>query len=161
MPQVIAERTVRLDAATAFELSQTTGDFRLKWDPFIHSQHLEGGATQAAKGVRTRTRSRMGLLMVSEYVSYVPGRNVGMKMVSGPWFFDQFGGGWRFSEHDDGTRLVWKYTFSCRPGWLRWLAHPVGEWLLGREIERRISAFATACGDDALIAEMRSISDAG
>ncbi len=94
MPQVVAERTVRLDAATAFELSQTTGNFRLKWDPFIHSQHFEGGATQAAKGVRTRTRSRMGLLMVSEYVSYVPGRNVGMKMVTGPWFFEQFGGGW-------------------------------------------------------------------
>lgn len=96
VPQVIAERTVQLDPATAFELSQTTGDFRLKWDPFIHSQHFEGRATRAAKGVRPRTRSRMGLLMVSEYVSYVPGRNVGMKMVSGPWFFEQFGGGWRF-----------------------------------------------------------------
>lgn len=157
MPQVIAERTVRLDAATAFELSQTTGDFRLRWDPFIHSQHFEGEARRAAKGVRTRTRSRMGLLMVSEYVSHVPGRNVGMKMVSGPWFFDQFGGGWRFSEHDGGTLLVWKYTFSCRPGWLRWLAHPVGEWLLGREIDRRISAFAAACDDPQLISDLKAL----
>lgn len=159
MSQVIAERTVQLDAATAFELSQTTGELRLKWDPFIHSQHFEGGASQAGNGVRTRTRSRMGLLMVSKYVSYVPGRNVGMKMITGPWFFEQFGGGWCFSEHDGGTRLLWKYTFSCRPGWFRWLAHPVGEWLLGREIERRISAFATACGNVALIAHRRSIAD--
>ncbi|WP_315915299.1 SRPBCC family protein [Arthrobacter sp. lap29] len=157
MPQVVAERTVLLDPASAFELSQTTGEFRRKWDPFIHSQHFQDGATKAGKGVRTRTRSRMGLLMVSEYVSYVPGRNVGMKMVSGPWFFAQFGGGWRFSECDGGTRLVWKYTFSCKPGWLRWLTHPVGVWLLGREIERRITAFAAACGNAELIAELQKI----
>ncbi len=40
----------------------------------------------------------MGLKMVSEYVSYTPPRNVGMTMVSGPWFFENFGGGgWRFT----------------------------------------------------------------
>lgn len=154
MPQVVAERIVRLDPGRAFELSQTTGEFRLKWDPFIHSQHFEGGATLPGKGVRTRTRSRMGLLMISEYVSFVPGRNVGMKMVTGPWFFEHFGGGWRFSAHDGGTKLVWKYTFSCKPVWLRWLAHPLGGWLLGREIEQRISAFATACEDPELLDEL-------
>lgn len=156
MPQVVASRFVHLDPASTFELSQTTGDFRLRWDPFIRSQHFEGGATKAAKGVRTRTRSRMGLLMVSEYVSHVPGHNVGMKMVTGPWFFEQFGGGWRFSGHDGGTQVVWKYTFSCRPGWLRWIAHPLGVWLLGREIERRISGFALACEDPELVAGMHS-----
>lgn len=50
MPAVIAERTVQLDPVTAFELSQTTGELRLQWDPFIRSQHFEGGATQAGKG---------------------------------------------------------------------------------------------------------------
>ena len=41
------------------------------------------GARAAGKGVRTRTRSRLGLVMVSEYVSYAPPRNVGMTMVAG------------------------------------------------------------------------------
>ncbi|MHA7268267.1 SRPBCC family protein [Arthrobacter sp. HLT1-20] len=154
MPQVIAERTVRLDPSTAFELSQTTGAFRLRWDPFIHSQQFQDGATVAAKGVRTRTRSRMGLLMISEYVSFVPGKNVGMKMVAGPWFFANFGAGWRFAESDGGTRLVWKYTFTCKPRFLQPWANPVGQWLLGREIERRISSFAAACDDPQLIADL-------
>lgn len=157
MPQIVAERFVRVDAATAFELSQTTGAFRLRWDPFIHSQHFQDGATVAAKGVRTRTRSRLGLLMVSEYVSFVPGRNVGMKMVEGPWFFAQFGGGWRFTGSDGGTRLVWKYTFTCKPRALQWIAHPLGRRLLEREIERRISSFAAACEDPQLIAGFRSL----
>lgn len=156
MPQVRAERLIRLDPETVFALSQTTGAFRLKWDPFISAQGFLNGATSAGKGVRTRTVSRLGLVMVSEYVSYSPPRNVGMTMVSGPWFFGKFGGGWRFTADDGGTRAVWKYTFSCRPAWLRPVAERMGAWLLGREITERIDAFARACEDPALVAEFRA-----
>ena len=161
MPQVRAERFIRLDPETVFALSQTTGAFRLKWDPFISAQGFLDGAAMAGKGVRTRTRSRLGLVMVSEYVSYAPPRNVGMTMVSGPWFFENFGGGWRFTADDGGTRAVWKYTFSCRPAALRPLMERIGSWLLGREIERRIEAFARACEDEALVAELRSLPTSG
>jgi hypothetical protein len=157
MPQVRAERFIRIDPDTAFAFSQTTGAFRLKWDPFIAGQHFLGGAATAAKGVRTRTCSRLGLGMVSEYVSYAPPKNVGMTMVSGPWFFGNFGGGWRFTAGDGGTQAVWKYTFSCRPALLRPLMERIGTWLLGHEIERRIEAFARACEDEALVAEFRAL----
>lgn len=155
MPQVRAERFINLDPETAFAFSQTTGEFRLKWDPFISAQGWLDGAKAAGKGVRTRTVSRMGLVMVSEYVSFVPPRNVGMTMVSGPWFFENFGGGWRFTADDGGTRAVWKYTFSCRPRWLKPIVEKIGNWLLAREIEQRIDAFARACEDPALVAEFR------
>lgn len=158
MPQVRAERFIRVDPETTFALSQTTGAFRLKWDPFISAQSFVDGARQAGKGVRTRTVSRMGLTMVTEYVSYTPPRNVGMTMVAGPWFFHNFGGGWRFTAEDGGTRAVWKYTFSCRPAWLAPLAERIGTLVLGREIERRIEAFAQACEDPSLVAELRALS---
>ena len=157
MPQVRAERHIRTDPETAFAFSQTTGSFRLKWDPFISAQGFLDGAAQAGKGVRTRTRSRLGLVMVSEYVSYAPPRNVGMTMVSGPWFFENFGGGWRFTVDDGGTRAVRKYNFSCRPALLRPVMEKIGTWLLGREIEKRIEAFARACEDAALQAEFREL----
>jgi ribosome-associated toxin RatA of RatAB toxin-antitoxin module len=156
MPQVRAERLIRIDPDTAFAFSQTTGSFRLKWDPFISGQHFLGSAATAGKGVRTRTRSRLGLAMVSEYVSYAPPKNVGMTMVTGPWFFENFGGGWRFTADDGGTRAVWKYTFSCRPALLRPVMERIGTWLLGREIEKRIEAFARACENHALVAEFRA-----
>ncbi|WP_142063533.1 SRPBCC family protein [Pseudarthrobacter sp. B4EP4b] len=157
MPQVRAERFIRIDPDVAFAFSQTTGRFRLGWDPFISEQHFLDGAATAGKGVRTRTRSRLGLTMVSEYVSYAPPRNVGMTMVSGPWFFENFGGGWRFTADDGGTRAVWKYTFSCRPALLRAGMERIGAWLLGREIEKRIEAFARACENPALVAEFRRL----
>lgn len=161
MPQVSAERWVPVTPATAFAVSQTTGGIRLRWDPFLRHQHLIG-ATAPAKGVRTFTRARLGLAMVSEYASFRPPNSVGMTMVTGPWFFERFGGGWRFSPQTrvldgaaiEGTRAVWKYTYSVRPAWLRPIAEPIGQWLLGREIRARIDAYALACTDEEVLAAL-------
>ena len=157
MPQVTSDTWVPVPPETAFAVSQTTGEVRLRWDPFIRHQHLVD-ADRPAKGVRTVTRARVGPRMVSEYVSYRPPTSVGMTMVSGPWFFGSFGGGWRFVPETrdgvDGTRAVWKYTYSIRPGWLRFAAEPVGQWLLGREIRARIAAYARACEDPAVLASV-------
>jgi hypothetical protein len=160
MPRVEASVVVDVPAAVAFAVSQTTGELRLRWDPFIHRQYLLDGATRPGKGVRTYTRSRHGLRMVSQYVSYVPPRNVGMTMREGPWFFATFGGGWRFDAlSDDRTKAVWKYSFTCRPEFLRRLAEPVGAWLLGRDIRRRIAAFARACADPEIVTAISSEED--
>ena len=155
MPQVTAETWVPVAPEVAFAVSQTTGAVRLRWDPFIRHQHLVD-AERPAAGVRTVTRARVGPRMLSEYVSYRPPTSVGMTMVEGPWFFATFGGGWRFTpaERDGvaGTRAVWKYTYAVRPAWLRPVAEPVGQWLLGREIRARTAAFAGACTDPAVLA---------
>jgi len=158
MGQVRSDAWVPVEPALAFAVSQTTGEVRLAWDPFIRHQHLIG-AERSGRGVRTFTRARLGPTMVSEYVSYRPPTSVGMTMVSGPWFFGSFGGGWRFvpEERDGvaGTRATWKYTYSTRPEWLRFAAEPIGHWLLGREIRQRIAAFARACSDPDVLAAVR------
>ena len=153
MPTVEAEVLVPVPAAVAFAVSQTHGAVRYRWDPFVREQHFLDGATEPDKGVQTFTRQRFGFSMVSEYVSFAPPTNVGMKMVKGPWFFDIFGGGWRFTPVGDGTRVTWRYNFRCRPALLRPVAHPIGRWLLGREIRRRIRGYAAGCVDDVVLAE--------
>jgi hypothetical protein len=164
VPVVESSVIVPVDPATAFAVSQTTGRTRLRWDPFIRSQHFLAGASEPAKGVRTVTRHRAGLRMISEYVSYNPPTNVGMKMVDGPWFFATMAGGWRFtavSEGDVGhagppaTRAVWRYSFRCRPAWLAPLAERVGSWLLARDVRRRIDGFARGCADPVVLAAVR------
>lgn len=158
MPQVEARIRVPVDPMTAFAVSQTTGETRLRWDPFIRRQHFLDGATRAGRDVRTFTRSWHGLTMISRYVSYVPPSadrevgTVGMTMERGPRFFQTFGGGWRFvPDGSGGTETTWKYTFSCRPAWLRPLLHPIGRWLLGRDIRRRIAGFARGCDDPEVV----------
>jgi hypothetical protein len=97
MPVVESRCIVPVSVATAFAVSQTTGDIRMRWDPFIRRQYFLGGALAPAKGVRTYTVQRLGFRMESEYVSYNPPSNVGMKMTKGSWFFERLAAGWRFS----------------------------------------------------------------
>lgn len=167
MPRV--ESTVEVEAPidVAFALSQTYGPLRYRWDPFVREQHLLDGATQAGRGVRTSTTSRHRLRMISEYVSFRPptprdpaahqlSAQVGMKMVEGPWFFEQMSGGWSFQAIDaQHTRATWRYTFKCRPRYIRPIADPIGRWLLARDIRTRIRAFAAACADPEIRAELR------
>src|SRR5699024_12386555 len=98
MPTVSAEVVVPVDPATAFAVSQTTGQVRLRWDPFIRRQRFLDGATEPARGVRTLTVHRSRLTMVSEYVSYAPPRNAGMRKLIGPWSFRKIAGCWRFPD---------------------------------------------------------------
>jgi len=155
MPVVSAEAVVPVDPATAFAVSQTTGAVRRRWDRFISEQHFLDGADAAAKGVRTFTRQRFGLAMVSRYVSYAPPTNVGMTMESGPWFFEKLGGGWRFTPVPEGTLAVWKYNFSCRPAWLAPVAEWIGARVLGFEIRRRLAGFQRGCADPVVLHAVR------
>ena len=135
MPVVEARVTVPLPPDLAFAVSQTSGPVRYRWDPFVRSQQLMDGAPRPAKGVRTLTRYRHGLRMVSGYVSFAPPTNAGMKMVDGPWFFEVFAGGWRFAPGSDEscTDVIWRYSLRCRPTLLVPVADRVGSRLLGRE----------------------------
>lgn len=160
MPQVSAEVRVPVPPEIAFAVSQTHGPVRHRWDPFIREQHFLDGAEAPGVGVRTYTRSSfagpVSPAMVSEYVSWRPPTSVGMTMVTGPWFFARFGGGWRFTPDGDGARAVWKYTYEVRPTWLQRIAHPIGQWLLGREIRRRIGGYAEGCRDEEVLAAARA-----
>jgi len=155
MPVVESRCTVPVTPDVAFAISQTTGAIRMRWDPFIRRQHFLDGATAAAKGVRTFTVQRFGFRMVSEYVSYHPPTNVGMKMTKGSWFFERLAGGWRFSavEGDEGSTLaVWRYNFTCQPRWLAPIAERIGALVLQRDIDRRIRGFARGCEDPVIVA---------
>ena len=70
MPVVESSVVVPVSQAVAFAVSQTIGETRLRWDPFIRRQHLLDGAARPGKGVRTCTVHRLGFRMISEYVSY-------------------------------------------------------------------------------------------
>ncbi|MBF4592208.1 MULTISPECIES: SRPBCC family protein [Curtobacterium] len=157
MPVVESRCVIPVEPDVAFAVSQTQGAIRKRWDPFIRRQHLMDGATVPAKGVRTYTVQRFGLAMESEYVSYHPPSNVGMKMTKGSWFFERMGGGWRFTaaEGQPGhTLAVWRYNFTCRPKWLAPIAERIGVLVLQRDIDRRILGFARGCEDPVVLAHV-------
>jgi hypothetical protein len=155
VPRIEVTAAVPVPPAVAFAVSQSQGELRYRWDPFVREQRLLDGATQPAKGVRTFTRSKHGFAMVSEYLAVNPPRQVGMRMVSGPWFFRTFSGGWSFTVRDDGgTDATWRYSFTIRPAWLAPIADRIGRVVLRRDIDRRLAGFAAACADALLVADI-------
>lgn len=155
MPVVESALTVPVSLDVAFAVSQTTGEIRMRWDPFIRSQRLLDGAIVPGKGVRTLTVHRLGFRMISEYVSYNPPSHVGMKMLEGSWFFERLGGGWRFIAIDENsTQAIWKYNFACKPRWLAPLAERIGAVILQRDIDKRIAGFARGCTDPVVVASV-------
>lgn len=50
---------------------------------------------------------------------------------------------------------TWRYTFSIRPKWLAPIAEPIGNWLLGKDIEKRLLHFAKGCEDPELLERAR------
>ncbi len=60
VPTVEAEVTVPVRAAVAFAVSQTHGEVRYRWDPFVREQHFLGGAAEPGKGVQTFTGNGSG-----------------------------------------------------------------------------------------------------
>lgn len=141
MGVVQSKVVVRASADDCFCVASSYG-VRLEWDPFVRSQHLVN-AERPGPGVRTWTRSRHGLIMISEYLSYRRPTLMGMRMVEGPPLFRTFSGSWAFVDQDDGRcEVTFRYRFDCRPEWFQWLTHPLGRWYLGRDIERRLAAFS-------------------
>ena len=91
--------------------------------------------------------------MVSQYTAFHPPTHVGMRMLDGPWFLSSMSGGWNFRDAGAGrTEATWRYNFVVRPRWLAPVGDRVGTWLLGRDIGRRIDAFARACTDPQVLA---------
>jgi len=152
MPRIEKVVTIQVPIEDAFALSQSQGEVRYAWDPFVREQRLLDGALHPGKGVRTFTRSRHNLTMVTEYTSYKPPAQVGMKLVKGPPFFSTFGGGWSFIKIDESTtQATWRYTFTVKPKILAGPGERIGIYVLGRDIEQRIEHFAKGCTDPGLV----------
>jgi ribosome-associated toxin RatA of RatAB toxin-antitoxin module len=130
-----------LIAASPEALLTLSQDYALRreWDPFTRAMRFLDGATGPAPGVRVWGRAWNGLTMTVEYVTVQPPHVVAMKMVRGPWFFASFAGSWRFEPAADGaTRVIFRYVFTTRGRWLRWLVDPLIRRVFGRDIRARL-----------------------
>ncbi|MFN8016337.1 MAG: 4'-phosphopantetheinyl transferase superfamily protein [Acidimicrobiia bacterium] len=152
MPRIEATANIDCSIDNAFSLSQTFGLIRRQWDPFVVEENLLYGATKQGKDVETYSRSKYGITMISKCISFKPPSHIGMKMVKGPWFFSSFSGGWNFvKESEETTSATWRYNFTCKPKLFRFIMHPIGKFILKKDIEARLKAFTYACENKDLL----------
>jgi ribosome-associated toxin RatA of RatAB toxin-antitoxin module len=147
MPVIESSTEIAAGQADLFDLAQDYGS-RLEWDPFLKSMRFQGGAEEAAVGVRVRVRAKNGLAMEVVYVALDRPRSVAMKMVDGPRFFEHLAGTWRFDALGSArTRVTFKYSFETRWRWLRRPLNSIVDRVFARDVARRLEGLKRAAED--------------
>ena len=142
----VVEREVQIDVARAAVYALTQDYYlRLEWDPFLRDLRFLDGATGPAPGVRVWVRARNGLQMQVEYVTVEPPERVAVRMVRGPFFFENFAGTWLFRAVGEGsTRVVFRYGFRTRWRWPRPVLDRIVAAVFARDIAARVAALKHA-----------------
>ncbi|HEX8274717.1 MAG TPA: SRPBCC family protein [Longimicrobiaceae bacterium] len=144
MPVVERSVEIRAPREALFDLAQ---DYHLRgaWDPFTREMRFLDGAAEAAPGVRVRVRAWNGLRMDVEYVTVRRPERVAVRITRGPFFFENFAGSWVFHDAGGGvTRVVFRYSFRTRWGWLRPVLDPVVSAVFGRDVAARVRGLKRA-----------------
>jgi hypothetical protein len=121
-------------------------DRRLEWDTLLCEAYLTEGWSQAHTGAIAVCRGRRrlgGMALKTVYVTFVPGRVAAVKMINRPPFIDSFAATIRHEDREDNSDVEYKFNFTARPRWLRWLLHPVMARIFTWETKRRLAALRT------------------
>src|SRR5687767_5100136 len=117
---------------------------RLEWDTLLASAYLEGGANVAAQGVTAVCVGRKSLgsiALKTVYVTFERPTLAAVKMVNAPLFFQS----WAASIHHQDisareSRLTYKFHFTARPSFLRFVLDPLLERIFVWETKKRLRA---------------------
>jgi Polyketide cyclase / dehydrase and lipid transport len=119
-------------------------DRRLEWDTLLQDARLDSNWTEAQLHAISTCASRWhlgGIALQTEYVSFSPPHVAAVKMLNRPLFFEAFAATIRHNDLADGSSTIeYKYHFTARPSWLRWLLHPTMSYVFQCETRKRMKA---------------------
>lgn len=132
--------------ATSAEAFALLHDYerRLEWDTLLQSATLCDGWQAAqlhARSVCTGKWYLGSIALETEYVSFNPPHIAAVKMANQPMFFETFAATIRHTDLPTGSsKIEYKFNFTARPWWLRWLLHPVMSMVFRWETRKRLRA---------------------
>src|SRR5258705_6630986 len=120
---------------------------RLEWDTLLQAAYLDDGASVAAKGVTAVCVGRKSLgsiALKTVYVTFERPTLAAVRMVNAPLFFQSWAASIRHENISAReSRLSYKFTFTTRPSFLRFLLDPIMKALFVWETRRRLRALKT------------------
>ena len=143
MPHGCVNEVIPAPASDVFRLLHDY-DRRLEWDTLLQEAYLTDGFQEAQVGATSVCRGRKylgGVALKTEYVSFRPSELAAVKMVNRPPFFDTFAATIRHQPiSDSSSSIEYKYNFTARPKWLRFLLHPIMKTIFALETRKRLRA---------------------
>lgn len=119
---------------------------RLEWDTLLKKAYLTRGHTQASLGATSLCVGKpwFGLIGIeTRYVTFKPGEIAAVEMSNRPPFFDSFAASIRHQDNEHGSIAVYKFQFTAKPRFLRWLLHPIMLPQFRSETHKRLQALAS------------------
>lgn len=117
---------------------------RLEWDTLLQAAYLDDGFTAVALGTTTvcvGRRSLGGIALKTVYVSFQRPSVAAVKMVNRPPFFHTWVASIRHEAIDqDTSRITYKFHFTARPRFLRFILEPVMQQIFLWETRKRLQA---------------------
>ncbi len=135
-------------AAPSTEVFAVFHDYnrRLEWDTLLKAAYLTDGWESAQLDATSVCVGRIGLggfAVKTKYISFKPPFSAAIQLVNQPPFFAKFAATIRHRDLPNGTsEIEYKYNFTARPRWLRWLLHPIMTLIFRLETKKRLGALA-------------------
>ena len=145
MPSATVSQRMPSSSETVFALLHDYSR-RLEWDTLLREARLTRGHTKASKGATSLCVGKplLGLIGIeTRYVTFTPGKIAAVEMINRPPFFEHFAASIRHTDVDCGSVAAYKFQFTARPLFLRWLLHPAMSLALRFETQRRLRALAS------------------
>ena len=143
MPHGTVCEVIPAPSAEVFRLLHNY-DRRLEWDTLLQAAYLTEGYRDAQLGAVSVCKGRThlgGLELKTKYLSFRPPEVAAVKMVNRPPLFDTFAATIRHKDLSDSSSSVeYKYNFTARPKWLRFILHPLMNAMLAFETKKRLRA---------------------
>jgi hypothetical protein len=148
MPAATITRLMPVHSTRVFALLHDY-DRRLEWDTLLREARIISDHPRAMKGAVSLCvgKPMFGLIgIATRYLTFNPGVVAAVQMVNTPPFFADFAATIRHEDTADGSLISYKFHFSAKPRWLRWILEPIMLRRLRSETERRLDALATFLG---------------
>lgn len=143
MAHGVASEIVPASCEAVFDLVHDYGR-RLEWDTLLQAAYLDDGFTAVDLGTTTvcvGRRSLGGIALKTVYVSFQRPSVAAVKMVNNPPFFQTWAASIRHEAIDqDSSRITYKFHFTARPRFLRFILEPVMQQLFLWETCKRLRA---------------------
>lgn len=143
MPHGEVRDRIPASASAVFELLH---DYtrRLEWDTLLQRAFLHDEFPKAAKGAISTCQGRPflgGIALTTEYIRFARGEVAAIRMLNRPIFFESFAASIRHDAISDSeSTITYKFRFTARPKWLRWILHPIMSVVFRFETKKRLSA---------------------
>ncbi|HRQ39004.1 MAG TPA: SRPBCC family protein [Chloroflexota bacterium] len=117
---------------------------RLEWDTLLQAAYLADGFTAVDLGTTTvcvGRRSLGGIALKTVYVSFQRPSVAAVKMVNNPPFFQTWAASIRHEPiAPDASRITYKFHFTARPRFLRFILDPIIQRIFLWETRKRLQA---------------------